>query len=452
MRTSALIVILCFLHLLNVGSAFLSSLFGFSSVDKDARFVEWFKSNGGEANKVGLRDFPGMGKGVSAIEDIQVDEKVLNIPMHLMFSKTSLMQSADPLHVTIAQTFQRDDHIIISALLLEKQRGTGSRFYEYISVLPERIPNLSFFSKKSLEHLQDPELISEVLYEQAEARAAYKAFVSKAKKFWPGGRKALPALTDWFWAAAVVDSRGLRFQGHIHLAPFADMFNYEPHAESRKADSGSYFLKHHQLSESDGSISISADRRASKGMQLLEDYGDNRDKIYLQYHGFVVEHNPFRCIMLDLPRIDSDVFDDSKRALLRSLRFQSTPNECVEREGNIEMASMVYMIVMSMNDNETAKCHAVATADPQPSWNEVGQACRLFPLARQHLAALQSNPNPNSSNNAANDKDELYLPFADVPDLQGASPEEWETTDLFVRVVHTIRETLRKKMASYPTR
>eukprot|EP00605_Chrysophyceae_sp_TOSAG23-4_P000492 GSChrysophyteH1.ASY1.ANO1.551.1 assembled CDS len=403
MRTSAFIVILC-LHLLNVGTAFLSSLFGFPSVDKDARFVEWFKANGGEANKVGLEDFPGMGKGVSAIEDIQAEEEILNIPMHLILSKTSLMESEDPLHVTIAQTFQQDDHVIISVLLLEKQRGTGSRFYEYISVLPEMVPNLSFFSKSSLEHLQDSELISEVLYEQAETRGAYKAFASKAKKFWPGGRKALPTLAEWKWAAAVVDSRGLRFQGKIHLAPFADMFNYEPHVESRKADSGTYFLKHHHLSDTDGSLRISADRDAAKGMQLLEDYGDNRDKIYLQYHGFVVEHNPFRCIMLNLPPIDSEVFfDESKRALLKSLRFSSTPQDCVEEKGSIEMASMVYMIVMSMNSNETTKCYAVANAEPRPTWNDVGEGCRL------------------------------------------------DANDLYVRVIQTIREALQAKIASYPT-
>jgi len=40
-------------------------------------------------------------------------------------------------------------------------------------------------------------------------------------------------------------------------------------------------------------------RASAGGQQLLEDYGDNMDKIYIQYHGFVPDSNPFRCVYLN---------------------------------------------------------------------------------------------------------------------------------------------------------
>jgi hypothetical protein len=71
----------------------------------------------------------------------------------------------------------------------------------------------------------------------------------------------------------------------ITIFPFVSMFNYSPHPDVRVSNSGEFFLSHHKLNE-DG-IVILADRDEISGNQLFEDYGDNEDKVYLQYHGFI---------------------------------------------------------------------------------------------------------------------------------------------------------------------
>ena len=46
----------------------------------------------------------------------------------------------------------------------------------------------------------------------------------------PAAAKLLP-LQDWFiHGVTLVDSRALTIHGRKYLVPFADMFNYEPHA------------------------------------------------------------------------------------------------------------------------------------------------------------------------------------------------------------------------------
>lgn len=84
-------------------------------------------------------------------------------------------------------------------------------------------------------------------------------------------------------------------------------------------------------------------RACSEGQQLLEDYGDNMDKIYIQYHGFVPDSNPFRCVYLNpvplgsIPRVQQrgNKVDEigGVRELLDLMEFRQTPSQCVDSKG-----------------------------------------------------------------------------------------------------------------------
>jgi len=358
------------------------------------QFISWFEKHGG-ISKVGLADFAGMGRGVQATSDVEVDSEVMVIPNKLILSQNNLLASSDPLHAQIAKVAASGEQAVIGALLLEKTRGEQSFFYEYLQVLPEHVPNLSYFSAKSLESLQSPALASEMLFEQRQSRQDFSALTKAVRKIWPGGRKALPTWEDYQWAKSILDSRGLRFSGVVHLAPFADMFNYGPHSDKRQAQEGNFFLTHHKLDAEAGVLRILADRAASKGEQLLEDYGDNRDKIYLQYHGFVSETNPFRCVELQLPNMrDEEVLPRATRSLLSDLRFQKPPQSCVERDGNLDKSTLVYLFAISMSPAEVQRCAQVVQSskgDAQP-WATVAQGCGFTTLFKELDTAVHSSP------------------------------------------------------------
>jgi hypothetical protein len=74
-------------------------------------------------------------------------------------------------------------------------------------------------------------------------------------------------------------------------------------------------------------------RHASPGEQLFEDYGDNSDRIYFQYHGFVPRRNPFRCIQIVSPSVDAVEASPRREELIRALRFRQPPAKCVSESG-----------------------------------------------------------------------------------------------------------------------
>ena len=99
--------LLCSFFVLTVQSF---SLFGFgeSNKTKEDQFLDWFTAHGG-IYKVGLKDFPLMGRGVFALEDIDSETEVLRIPNKLIFCRESLTLSSDPLHVSYMQKIREDE-------------------------------------------------------------------------------------------------------------------------------------------------------------------------------------------------------------------------------------------------------------------------------------------------------------------------------------------------------
>ena len=170
-------MVVCLVGIRN-SDAFLGGIFGGSTSPEEA-FLSWFKDNGGMMNGVGLGDFPNMGRGVKATGDIKSGNEVMRIPTKIIFSQSSLLKSNDPMHVKIAKAIASDDLAVVAALLLEKQRDTNSKFYEYLQVLPKYIPNLSYYNTESLKHLQSPTLEKDALEGQYRNRNNYKIFTDK---------------------------------------------------------------------------------------------------------------------------------------------------------------------------------------------------------------------------------------------------------------------------------
>lgn len=267
----------------------------------DTVFKEWFLENGGSFNSIDIETFADMGRGFVAAKDVSSEQEIIKIPSLLIFSVSNLRSlKADPVLALIHDVFD-PDNAIAAWLLLEKMRGEASFFKPYLDVLPSYVPSLIHFSVKDLRELQNPKLEGEARQMQMQTRNDYDEFISNAQNFWPFPLEDSHNSFELYkWAVTIINSRGLRFHGIVYLSPMADLFNYAPHSETRKAASGEFFTNHHKLAATaDGGITILADRDVPKGSQVFEDYGDNNDDLYLKYHGFVANNNPFTCVNLE---------------------------------------------------------------------------------------------------------------------------------------------------------
>lgn len=176
----------------------------------------------------------------------------------------------------------------------------------HVQALPSHVPLPNTFTNEELDLLEDKRHAMAANKRKRRDRRRLKKVVAPAVAkavdgATPGEIASATSLESYLWALNLVGSRALTIRGRKYLVPFADMFNYEPHGDTRDADSGANFLKYHKLGEK--TFDIVADRAASAGEQLFEDYGDNGNELYLNHHGFVAANNPFDCVRLQLPPI-----------------------------------------------------------------------------------------------------------------------------------------------------
>ncbi len=352
-----------------------------------------------------IAHFGDMGYGIIATSKLAESSKIITIPKKIILCYDEILKYDDEIYQSLVREFNLrkqnsnyDDELVIAALLIERNKKESSIFSPYIRVLPTHVPNFIHYDTEELEQLQDAKFAQHIIATNGNNYNDYLELVSILKEI---SYNHEITYDDYKWASSVLDSRGLRFKGRVHLAPLADMFNYKPHPIPRKAGNGNFFLKHHVLS--DKSLTIFADRSAERGEQLFEDYGDNNDQIYSQYHGFIPAENPFRCINLRIPLSfnDSAISDGSRKIqLLQALGFNINDgfSSCVDSTGDIGFGMTIIMTVIALNDDEAGVCWNGVTKfnalqneeQKRASWNQmVGLDCN-FQAVRQSISALLS--------------------------------------------------------------
>jgi hypothetical protein len=352
------------------------------------------------------------------------------------------LRSDDLIHRRIAGALSRDQELAVAALLLlERARGEASAWAPYIKVLPGYVPN-GASEGFAVSELQNPQLERDVNRSIAALQSKFGLFRRALASEWPE-ELPLPELADLRWAASIVDSRALRFQGQVNLIPVADIFNFRSHPVPRRRSGGDFFLAHHRLSGDEG-LQVTADRQCKEGEQLFEDYGDNEDSIYLQYHGFVADENPFRCVDVQVGPPDSSVVSGPRHALLESLRLNTTLKKCVDASGEVGLGILVYLAVQDMGESEAEKCLDVVLNNKN-DWNTIFVQCNFIQVQVDVAKYLETViPEVNRL---------LLAPLASVePEMQ--SPPARELLDASrssLRVLDRLRSLMDAAVASLPT-
>ena len=389
--------------------------------DKLQAFTKWFTKNKGIINGIEVHQFPGMGNGFIATKTIEENDLVLKVPNQLIFCSENMKDHPSALVRWFYDYFntQSSENALVAWLLYEKYLGEGSSFFEYIQVLPTNVPNLLYFSDDEVAELQNKVYEEEILSYQQEVQQNYRAFVRGLHQLLVDKQRQIPAslgelflppnfvhhpedevgdrftasfgvedvaqrvtMDEYRWALSIFNSRALRFHGEIHLIPMSDIFNYEKHSKPRATDNGNFFLQFHQRDAS-GAVSIFADRPTEQGRQLFEDYGDNTNEIYLQYHGFIPHQlNPFHCVKAEFGpffRQLADLPEDSPLDVAAALEGALAPKQlellkafafplrqmqavCLKQDGRIGRNFVVFFSLLSAKEEEVAVCLA--------SWRE----------------------------------------------------------------------------------
>lgn len=370
-------------------------------------FKEWFEDNGGVFKKIDVFQSEAMGRGLIAVEDIQENDLIIKVPANVVLSMKTLRQATDPSLQLLTKGFEPET-ALAGWLLYEKCRGDESFFKPYIDILPTYISSLIYFSKDELHELENPEFFDEALLMQEVILREHAQFAQAVSSLWRLPQSCI-SLSEFQWALAILNSRGLRFKGELYLTPMADMFNHEPHPDPRVSQNGQFFLQHHSLGE-DGGVSISSDRAQPKGAQVYEDYGDNNDETYLKYHGFVADYNPFRCVKINTSEWLSELpaLSSTKQKLISSFEFRGPPVHCIGGNGIISKSVLVYAAILAFTDHETSVCARIIKKKHSKSWNDIFKGCGLADI-NDFVNSLDSDSSSKIDLSVTDDFDDVPL-------------------------------------------
>jgi len=418
-----------------------------------SNFKQWFLTNGGKLdNSIDITSFPGMGNGFIAMTSINEGKRILSIPHKLIFSLSNMKQSKDHDIQLIYKHLATSDHdlAIITWLLLEYKKQKESFFYPYIEILPSYISSLLYYNTSELAQLQSSSFQQSIIQYQQEIQHHYQLLYQLMHAIPSTMVKTLLSTVtyeEYQWATTIVNSRGLRFHGEIYVAPMADLFNYQAHSILRSANSGEFFLKHHQLNSQSHDLVILADRDVKSLDQLYEDYGDNTNEIYFQYHGFIPDQNPFQCISFDTAALltlntekeeeteERKAFLTLKQSLLTKLRFRTPPVYCLNTQvQSIQRPLIIYLTVLSYTKQEYTQCHQYVKKEPI-DWSTVYRQCSFEKIVNQIEQELRS----QSTMSATGDVEE-----GSKPSIQGSKTSEL----LIERVWYQLQQLIELKVTS----
>eukprot|EP00945_MAST-04E_sp_MAST-4E-sp1_P002179 g2179.t1 len=357
---------------------------GYSQDESTKAFLTWFKDMGGKAKEVTVGISKDMGRGVFATNTLKQDDMVLSVPLSMCMCRDTALHDKSKRVRNAYRSLRNDEDLVALFILRELAKGSDSRFEPYLAVLPKRVPLTMFFSDAELKALQNPRRTSEAKRRARQLKNRFKQLGKQVKALFkdiPENRR-LDKYKNYAWAIAVVGSRALSMSGKKYLVPFADMFNYAPHHEEREANNGAEFLRYHKVQN--GHFNVFADRACDGGEQLVEDYGDNTNTLYINHHGFVVEENPFDCVEVIMPQVRRD--ERLRHKLADRMRMNNRRPMCLQPGKPLPKEVSDHVKLMAFPDDHIETCLDVLGKDKQKKVTETAYQKCFAGLSEQILS------------------------------------------------------------------
>ena len=170
--------------------------------------------------------------GTVATEDIKSDDIYLQIPIGIVMDSKAAAEDADfgPLILSLRTAYkQKDDfHELLFFLLHERLiRHKYSKYWPYIRLLPipgETDPPTGWSITEIRERLK-PSFIATVAEAHRNRTEGTYGHIKKVKEISAFFPENVLTFENYQWAAAVLDSRSIWWEGVRHLVPMLDFIN-----------------------------------------------------------------------------------------------------------------------------------------------------------------------------------------------------------------------------------
>ena len=317
--------------------------------DPKVAFQDWFRQQGGWMSpQLSLVTdnvhHHGNGLVVSFGGSLQRNDRILEIPKHLIFTPrkmldrssgssltTTIMTAKEAIKRYIENPLEQQDAQIALDLMLECSKGRKSLWYPYLQVLPTHVPRLAIFSNDELVLLQDSDLASYALTQGQELKQAWKGGIQSTVSSWRvqqassfSGGDDIRTTSDYddscltessfYHYVAISSSRAMILDNIKYLTPMAEMINHADRSLDYMDDDTTTltstttpttengFQSYHKLDNNTNKLVVYADRDFHAGEMIVEEYGQLDNSLYISAFGFVPPNNPHHCVVLPMPQ------------------------------------------------------------------------------------------------------------------------------------------------------
>jgi len=249
--------------------------------DKFARLRDWLLEGGARFPSLYLKYYSEGYRGVHAATHVAPNTMVLYVPHKCIITSEVARASEIGCRITESHLVLRSKHTYLAAFLLqERDKGAGSFWHPYISILPARFSSVPlYFTDAELAWLEGSFTLGKIADRMESLQGEYDAL-----------RRAIPAFARWtfdefVWARLAVITRifglvidGVKTDG---LVPYADMLNHKLPRETRWL-----------YDDSCGGFTITSFTSIERGAQVFDSYGRKCNNRFFINYGFTVLDNP----------------------------------------------------------------------------------------------------------------------------------------------------------------
>ncbi|GAV59585.1 SET domain-containing protein, partial [Cephalotus follicularis] len=274
--------------------------------DKEKCLVEWGESNG-VRTKLQIAYVEGAGRGAIAMENLEVGDTVLEIPVSVIISE-ELVYKSEMYHI-----LEKIDGISSETMLLlwsmKEKHICNSKFKNYFNTLPEEFNTGLSFGVDAIMALDGTPLIEEIIQAKEHLHSQYDelfpALSSDHPDIFP------PELYTWeqfLWACELWYSNSMKVKfadGKLRtcLIPVAGFLNHSllPH-----------IMLYGKVNAATNSLKFSLSRPCSKGEQCFLSYGNLSGSHLVTFYGFLPQgDNLYDVIPVDIDVAQTGCIEDS---------------------------------------------------------------------------------------------------------------------------------------------
>ncbi|KAF3494933.1 hypothetical protein DY000_02056238 [Brassica cretica] len=277
-----------------------------AALDKDCiDFLPWLEQVAGAkiTNTLSIGKSP-HGRALFASKAIHAGDCILKVPFNAQITPDEL-----PTDISVSLTDEVGNIGKLAALLMiEINAGQNSRWFHYISRLPQLsdMHSTIFWDENEFSMIRCSAVHKETVKQKARIEKEFSLVSQAFKEHLP---KAIerPALENFMYAYTLVGSRAWETSRGISLIPFADFMNHDGLSASIVLTD-----EDNQLSE------VTADRDYSPGDEVLIRYGEFSNATLMLDFGFTLPYNTHDEVQIQMDIPNDDPLRNMKLGLLQT--------------------------------------------------------------------------------------------------------------------------------------